>query len=159
MVEIDGNKYVQSFSIMRLLGRKFGYYPSDIEQAYKVDSYIDGLNDLLNLLGRAMNEQDEEKRSAAFKQVFSADMPKFLTVMENRLKANSSQLHLVGDDFTTADFHYAAILCSLFYNEHNPFSAQALPILENFPAVKAYSENLRDVVLKDYLAQRPARFI
>ena len=140
------------------MAKRYGYYPEDEETAYRAESFLDGLNDFTSLLGRTYNDPDEEKKQANLKKVFSEDLPKFLSVIEKRLTSNSNPHFLAGDSLTTADFGFAAVLFSLFHNEHNPFSAQVLPILDSFPKVKAYALNLKDVVLKDYLAQRPPRF-
>ena len=44
----DGKHLVQSWSILRFLGRKYGYYPDDPETAWKVDSTIDAVEDYFN---------------------------------------------------------------------------------------------------------------
>ena len=38
VLEKEGKFYPQSDSILRLLGREFGYYPTDAEAAYRVDT-------------------------------------------------------------------------------------------------------------------------
>ena len=142
---------------MRFLGRTYGYYPEDVELSYKVDSFNDGLSDTLNTLARSLNETDEEKRKAAQIEMATVVIPKFLAIVEKRLSENSSHLHIAGDSLTTADFNFAALLFSAFYNEANEKSAILQQIIGNFPKTKVYAENLRDVVLKEYLAQRPLR--
>ena len=44
-LEDEGKFYCQSWAILRFLGRKYGYYPSDPEVAWKVDSVIDAVED------------------------------------------------------------------------------------------------------------------
>jgi glutathione S-transferase len=44
-LEIEGRMYVQSMSILRMLGRKYGYYPEDVETGWRVDSTIDAAQD------------------------------------------------------------------------------------------------------------------
>ena len=61
MVEIDGARYVQSIAILRMLGKKYGYYPEDSELAYQIDSFVDGLYDLLNFLIKGFNEPTQER--------------------------------------------------------------------------------------------------
>ena len=43
--EKDGKFLTQSNAILRLLGREYGYYPSDIETAYRFDNLIDLMGD------------------------------------------------------------------------------------------------------------------
>ena len=47
MLEDDGKFYSQSTSILRMLGLKYGYYPADPLEGWKVDSAIDAYNDLM----------------------------------------------------------------------------------------------------------------
>ena len=37
----DGTKIGQSNSLVRYLGKKYGYYPTDVDDAYKVDALVD----------------------------------------------------------------------------------------------------------------------
>ena len=43
----DGTKMGQSNAIIRFLGHKLGYYPSDPMQAYLVDQHMDDYNDII----------------------------------------------------------------------------------------------------------------
>ena len=45
MVEHDGKYLVQSWSILRYLGKLHGYYPETSEEAWLVDSTIDAVDD------------------------------------------------------------------------------------------------------------------
>ena len=45
-IEKDGVFYSQSFSLLRFIGKKHGFYPEDPLAAWKVDSALDSLNDL-----------------------------------------------------------------------------------------------------------------
>ena len=48
VLEMNGKRYTQSKAILRFLGRTYGYYPeSDPEQAFLIDSGIDGIEDLV----------------------------------------------------------------------------------------------------------------
>ena len=48
VIEVDGKLFSQSQAILRSLGIKYGYYPSDPYQAYLADSMLDYLNDFGN---------------------------------------------------------------------------------------------------------------
>ena len=43
VLEYEGKFYAQSVSILRFLGKKYGYYPEDAHYAWRVDSTIDSL--------------------------------------------------------------------------------------------------------------------
>lgn len=157
MLEVDGKQYTQSFSILRFLGSKHGYYPSDPYKAYLVDSFLDGLNDLIIKFGGAFNEKDPERQKELFTTCLTQGVPTFLAVVEKRLTDNSSKKSLVGESVSIADFALAGILFSIFYNDANDKSILFRQVLENFPNVKAYAEFLRDKALKEYLETRPPR--
>lgn len=46
----DGTKLGQTIAILRMLGSKYGYYPTDNMEAYKCDSLIDGFCDVIGKL-------------------------------------------------------------------------------------------------------------
>ena len=63
VLEKDGKQYVQSASIMRYLGRQYGYYPSvNIEVAYMIDSCCDGIEDCVQRYFKQREEQDTDKK-------------------------------------------------------------------------------------------------
>ena len=47
VLEIDGNKLAQRYSVLRYLGKLYGFYPESDYEAYLVDSVLDGIEDLL----------------------------------------------------------------------------------------------------------------
>ena len=46
----NGKQYNESNSILRYLGKQYGYYPADIEEAYHADNIVDFCNDLSGAL-------------------------------------------------------------------------------------------------------------
>ena len=62
----DGKFLSQSWSILRYLGRRFGYYPSDdAHTAWRIDSTIDAVEDYLTTYFRYNFEADPERKKAA----------------------------------------------------------------------------------------------
>eukprot|EP00347_Sterkiella_histriomuscorum_P012337 403368980 len=157
MLEFEGKQYSQTNSILRFLGSKYGYYPSNAEEAYKADSLVDGLADLIRNLGGAKNEKDADKQKELFGACFASHIPKFFGVVEKRLTENTSKHHLVGEHLSIADFALAGLLFSAFYNDASEYTALMRPLVDAFPLLKAYTENLRDHELKDFLQTRPVR--
>ena len=47
MLETDGKRFVQSWAILRYLGRTYGYYPETPDLAWTIDSTIDAVEDYL----------------------------------------------------------------------------------------------------------------
>src|SRR4051794_10670016 len=48
VLENNGKQYNQTNSVLRYLGKQYGYYPTDNELAWKVDSSCDALADFMN---------------------------------------------------------------------------------------------------------------
>ena len=62
MFEVDGKHLVQSWSILRYLGKTHGYYPvEDANVSYQIDSLIDSVEDLFQKYFGAAFEADAEK--------------------------------------------------------------------------------------------------
>ena len=116
-IEVGGKFFVQTDAIMRLLGRKYGYYPSDPEVAYLIDSFIDGLKDFVSKVYAVHFEKDEEKKKQLGEKVFGTDFPKFLEFVTKRYEANGKTGFLVGDKITIADFYLGTLLSWFVYNE------------------------------------------
>lgn len=111
-LEHDGKWLAQSWSILRYLGKVYGYYPSDAEAAWKVDSTLDAVEDYLTTFFRYNFEQDEEKKKVA-KENWLKFVPGWLTVIEKRVANNESQHHIVGSTWTIADFALVALFTGI----------------------------------------------
>ena len=82
----DGKHLAQSWSILRYLGRRFGYYTEVPEEAWLIDSTIDAVEDLFTGYFRVHFEADETKKEAAKAKLLTEFLPKWLDAIENRLK-------------------------------------------------------------------------
>ena len=91
-----------------MLGKKYGYYPEDAYEAWRVDSTIDALGDLMNAYYKAAFAPTEELKKSSFETLWSTTFPKWLEVIQKRVETNSSPDHIVGDKPTIADFALAA---------------------------------------------------
>ena len=153
MLEHDGKKMVQSNSILRYLGKLYGYYPADVYEQFLVDSAIDAVDDFYVKVVRQHFEKDEER-----KKTMKEDALKYLTVVldafEKRLTSNTTQKHLVGEKLTVADIAFASIVSSILTNEAHSLVADFKPLVEAHPVVVAYIETLKEE-MKEYLATRP----
>ena len=58
----EGKQLVQSWSIMRYLGRKYGYYTEDPETAWRIDSTLDAAEDYIQSYLRLYFETIEAKK-------------------------------------------------------------------------------------------------
>ena len=93
----DGRLLVQSNSIVRYLGRLYGYYPEDDPYtAWRIDSTMDLVDDFINQFGKYSWENDAEWKAAA-KEGFYKWVPTWLASVEKRLLENTSQRFIIGD--------------------------------------------------------------
>ena len=65
----EGKRYVQSWAILRYLGRILGYYPNDNLLAWKIDSTIDAAEDYFSAYFKFNFESNEEKKQI-YKEAF-----------------------------------------------------------------------------------------
>jgi glutathione S-transferase len=129
MLEIDGHSLTQSAAILRYIGAKYGFYPKDPVEGWRVDSTLDALQDLATKMLKVKNEPDADKRVELYNKLFETDLPTDLAVFEKRIQTFGSKTHFVGDKWTIADFAWAGFLFSAFYNEANANSAKLLESL------------------------------
>ena len=156
MLEHDGKHLVQSWAILRYIGKLFGYYPESGEDAWKVDSTVDAVEDFLGRYYRANFEKDAERKKQ-LEGEFLAWLPGWLKAISKRIENNEDPKYAVGTKRTIADFALAHVAFSNIFNEANPHYAQTEPLTkkEDYPVLATYLENLKEE-LKDYLAARPS---
>ena len=155
VVEIDGKFHSQSGAILRLVGSKYGYYPQDALTAYRIDSILDFINDLLNSFYKAAFAPTEEEKKTLMETFYEGAFTKWVSIIDKKVADNSSQSFIVGDSLTIADFGLASVAYGTFYNEANPNKEVQAAIVAKFPTAEKYFKGLGET-LKEYLATRPA---
>ena len=94
----------QSNAILRFAGRLSDLYPIDDPiQALKVDEALDVGEDINQLLGPSLHEQDEQKKMAMRKELADKTLPEWAAYFERLLVNNGSTGFIVGKDLTVAD--------------------------------------------------------
>jgi glutathione S-transferase len=144
---------------MRYLGKRYGYYPDDPDQAWLVDSTMDALNDVINTVARIYWEKDEDRKKAMVGDFLGGTYPKFLKALSTRLEENyaAGGTFFVGSKLTVADFLFGNFVHSLIYNELAVESAAVLKApFEQHPALVKYAESVKSE-LGWYLEARPKR--
>lgn len=139
---------------MRFLGTQHGYYPADPIEGWRVDSTIDALEDFAMALLKAKFEADAEKQKELYVDLKEKTIPHYLGVFEKRINENSTRTHFVGDKYTIADFALAGFFFSTFLNEGNDNYEKVKDILDHYPGLKEYAQNLQKD-FSDYLENRP----
>jgi glutathione S-transferase len=94
----------QSNAILRFAGRLSGLYPADdLLLALKVDEALDVGEDINQLMGPSLYEQDEPKKMAMRKELVEKALPEWAAYLERLLVNNGNTGFLVGKELTVAD--------------------------------------------------------
>ena len=136
----------QSNAILRFVGRHVGLYPvEDPLRALKVDEAMDLAEDFYRLIGPSMAESDVDKRMAMRKVLAEETLPRWAGFLENLLVANGRTGFVVGNSLTVADLKLHWVGAKL-----TDGSLDGIPrsILDPFPAVKAWQQNVGEVRAK-----------
>eukprot|EP00347_Sterkiella_histriomuscorum_P020251 403338517 len=155
LLEHDGKYLVQSWSILRYLGKIHGYYPETSEEAWQADSILDAVEDYFGKYVKAAMEKDEERKKV-LESEFLAFLPGWITAIQKRIENNSDHKYIVGTKRSIADIVLASLAFSFIFNEANPHFAVIAPFVkkEDYPVFAAYLEGLKEE-FKEYLASRP----
>ena len=100
---IDGEYYVQSLAILRMLGKMYGLYPEDAEQAYLVDMVMDATMDLTDRYWEVDPRANKPNEDELLKKYLDQYVTTFFAGMQKRLESNSTRDYIVGDKLTIAD--------------------------------------------------------
>jgi prostaglandin-H2 D-isomerase / glutathione transferase len=145
-LKIGKQTFVQTNSILRLLGRKFNYYPE--AYAYEIDSLLDAISDFVDVFGKYYyygKEEEKQDNIARMNNYLSL----LLQVMENRMKDSfSSAKYLVGETMTIADFSLMGNFRGSFLAERHQEVYSEID-LNQYPLVKQYLEYQLNYELKD----------
>ena len=111
VLEIDGEKLVQSQSMVRYVCQKYGYYPSDLKEVYQVESICDLKEDLFRGLIPLIFKKETEN----LEKYYSESAPHILAYLNKRLeKNNDGNGFFVGDGVSMADFQAFEIVYDYF---------------------------------------------
>ena len=150
-LEWDGKMLGQSMSILRFLGAKHGYYPTDAYEAYQVDSLLDSYSDVIGKI--YMPHFKPEAERPALLEDLKTQLTKFLTSIDAQCAKGQ---FLCGEKLTCADFAIGGIWTNFINNEHVSFGHELWAHLkETFPNFVAYGERFAAANAK-HLEARPA---
>ena len=113
LLEVDGRTFAQSMSILRYVGKITGLYPTDPEEALRVDEMLDCLIDIRTKISPTYGLPDAERIAARQKLTESFIKP-HLAKMNCRVKCGGSFTgYAVGNKLTIADLAIAGDLNGL----------------------------------------------
>lgn len=156
----DGTKIGQSVSILRFLGKKYGYYPEDPLEAHKCDYLIDCYND--KFLGIALNTALPDNILNFKPPMLPGDIklpvpipnkaiPKWIEFLEPYLNEGE---FLCGEKLTIADFVIGGLYTNTITNDNTLFGVDKWSdLLKKYPNFKSYGEKFAEAN-KEYLSTR-----
>lgn len=101
---LDGREYAQSMAVVRYAGKKSGLYPSDPEQAVKVDEILDILVDINSGMHLGLPDDVAEGVRAHF---IDAVLPAIIGKLEERLKVfGGDGPFVLGKEISIADLAF-----------------------------------------------------
>jgi glutathione S-transferase len=178
LLEWNGKKLNQSFTIARYLAKQYNLVGADDFEAAKCDEYADVVKDVLkgefyffainqtfvrNELWstsihsffflspevESMWHEDEAKKLKIKNNVLDKTLPALFTKVEADLKATDGGKFLVGNNYTWSDF-VLAHFTEVFESFVDP------SFLANYPSIKAHQKNVQNIPqIKSWIAKRP----
>lgn len=136
-------KVGQSNAILSFAGRLAGLYPADDPiRALRVDEVLSLGEDINELLGPSLHEQDTTKKMAMRKILAEETLPRWIGYIEQLLVANGNTGFIVGSNLSVADLKLYWITDWLTNG-----SLDGIPttLLNNFATVKAWFKNIAKV--------------
>jgi glutathione S-transferase len=114
-------------SILRLLGRKYGYYPvHDADLMWEVDSLLSSVDDYLNIFMKYMFEPNFTLKEKAMERYLETAALWF-SVLQKRLQ---NKTYLVGSSITIADFAVSAIIFDHVHNHYCNLSREVRDMIK-----------------------------
>ncbi len=148
----EGKHLVQSWAILRFLGRKYGYYTEDPWTAWKIDSTVDAVEDYLKAYFKFFTESNEELK-AIYKDNWLKMIPAWVTAIEKRITTNGGKF-VTGDKINIADFALATVGFNMLLNEANPHYADSIALIKDNKILHTYFQRLK-VQVGEHLTKRP----
>ncbi|KAH3880160.1 glutathione S-transferase 1-like [Dreissena polymorpha] len=105
VLEMDGRKICQSFAIARYLAKEFGLFGSNNMEAFLIDELFEIFAEIVNnYIVKIYYEKDEDKKKELAETLKKDSAPKYLNLIEKRLKENTSGSGFyVGSEVTVGD--------------------------------------------------------
>jgi len=137
LLEMDGLKLVQSHTILRYMGRKYGWYSGTPEQLAKIDLVADGTEDVRKKLGGIRySEKSDEEKAAMYTQYFTdpAEGKLWVGYLDKLVAASTT-----GFAASTADATHADYLLLDLLDLHDALGGeQAATLISTMPALTAF---------------------
>ena len=149
VLEVDGKPIAGSIPIARYVAEKHGLAGANAFENAELAGINDTLQDIQNHAFKFFFEKDEARKAALQKDFIESTAPKYLEVLERRIKSNGSPEGWVyGSKVTYIDLRIPRILSIV--KKYDP------SILDKFPAVAALDKKVLALPsIAKWLTERP----
>ena len=157
--EEDGNTICQSNAILRMMGIRLGYYSTDPNTMWAIDSLLDFLEDNYeSMLGRCSKQIFGQEPTAEDDEKFLAYYDKTVPLLTARLEKHGKKYIAGTDKLTIADIKVYQGFTVIFENPANlapqELKDKALAKIAASPILKTYLDQLKQD-MSGWLAVRP----
>lgn len=129
------------------MARKFNLQGANEAERVQVEMFGDQLSDLLNELGRANREKDDERRMRMLNRIMNGTLPETFEAI-NRKIGESSSGFMFSSGLTWVDLYLVAIIEVL--------KAYAEVVFENYKNLRTHFEKVRSLPsIAAWIAKRP----
>ena len=151
----DGAYLTQSNAILRALGIRFGYYPTDPMERWQVDSTLDAIADIYELVAKCYFGATADAKQESLDELMGVKLPKFMSCMNTRLQGKR---YMVGYTLTIADFALGSFFHQTVINENGPHYELFLPELQKYKHCIAFVKHFHDDNLQYVENMKPSFF-
>ena len=149
----SGKQLSQSQAVFRLIARRNGYYPSNVEVQLDHDWIIENYVDLFDpTVDATLLEQDPKAREDKQNKLFNEIWPRFIESLRPYLKGPGR--FLFGDKLCEADFMVGRMYTDYIVRKDQPCFDKWRALLNKYPEFEAYG-NAFTAEMKPYLDKRP----
>lgn len=152
VLEIDGERLVQSQAIVRYICQKYGYYPSDPKKIYQVESLCDLKEDFFRSLVPLICHGDPQ----GVDKWYAEQGPQFLQHFERRLaQTHEGKKFLICNYPSMADFHVFQAVYDYFLSPTRREKYESLVTI-HAPLLRRYMDRFIESspAFKEYILNR-----
>ena len=120
---------------MRLFGMRYGYYPLDLTEQYRVDFISDAFYPLINATGAVFYAGDKQKE--LLMELFEKKLPAFIKLIQPELDKGG---WLVGNKLTIADYWVGKLYTDLAINPNSYGRAEWAAFLKKNPKFEQFGK-------------------
>ena len=139
MLEKEGKQYTHFYSVLRFLGKKYGYYPQDDKMTcYQIDTILEAIKDPYSRFLKYCEAYDKKANTKALYKLTQYLTHTTLKVLNEKLKHKENKTFIIGSNLTIADFALFGFLKACVFNKSH--SGVFAGIINQYEEITNYTE-------------------